>query len=215
MLRCQVYGLRGVPWWLCVYFIWLDMTTPPWCREKVMVYYNYYVINAKLSKISLVTLHAFNDKLNLCDPMWLVAFWCFPDFKYNKYLLSRVLKMLIFFVLFCLILNVFFYKCTLMFRRCVNIIPMFAYFSCFWEGNISFGVYDLAYSKCQHFCHTSKLEIFTIATHLMAIHVYLSLMLKLTMATIGCKPFSSRSSQWLLLAVNRSVHEAHNGYYWL
>ena len=29
MLRCQVYGLRGV----------LDMSTPPWWREKVMVYY--------------------------------------------------------------------------------------------------------------------------------------------------------------------------------
>ena len=23
----------------CVYFIGLDMTTPPWCREKVVVYY--------------------------------------------------------------------------------------------------------------------------------------------------------------------------------
>ena len=33
------YGLRGVSWWLCVCFTWLDMTTPPWCREKVMVYY--------------------------------------------------------------------------------------------------------------------------------------------------------------------------------
>ena len=42
MLSCQVYGLRGVSWWLCVCFIWLDMTTPPWCREKVMVYYYYF-----------------------------------------------------------------------------------------------------------------------------------------------------------------------------
>ena len=24
---------------VCVCFIWLDMTTPPWCRDKVMVYY--------------------------------------------------------------------------------------------------------------------------------------------------------------------------------
>ena len=24
-------------------FTWLDMTTPPWCREKVMVYYYYYL----------------------------------------------------------------------------------------------------------------------------------------------------------------------------
>ena len=23
---------------VCEFFIWLDMTTPPWCREKVMVY---------------------------------------------------------------------------------------------------------------------------------------------------------------------------------
>ena len=38
MLSYHVYGLRGVFWWLCVCFIWLDMTTPPWCREKVMVY---------------------------------------------------------------------------------------------------------------------------------------------------------------------------------
>ena len=34
-----VYGLRGVSWWLCVCFTWHDMTTPPWCREKVVVYY--------------------------------------------------------------------------------------------------------------------------------------------------------------------------------
>ena len=40
-VRRQVYGLRGVSWWVCVCFIWLDMTTPPWCREKVMVYYYY------------------------------------------------------------------------------------------------------------------------------------------------------------------------------
>ena len=26
----------------CVCFIGLDMITPPWCREKVMVYYYYY-----------------------------------------------------------------------------------------------------------------------------------------------------------------------------
>ena len=38
-LGCRVSGLRGVSWWLCVCFFWLDMTTPPWCREKVMVYY--------------------------------------------------------------------------------------------------------------------------------------------------------------------------------
>ena len=44
-LRCQVYGLRGVSWWLCVCVIWLDMTTPPWCREKVMVYYIILRIN--------------------------------------------------------------------------------------------------------------------------------------------------------------------------
>ena len=25
-------------------FISLDMTTPPWCREKVMVYYYYYIL---------------------------------------------------------------------------------------------------------------------------------------------------------------------------
>ena len=31
--------LRGVSWWLCLCFMWLDMTTPPWCREKVVVYY--------------------------------------------------------------------------------------------------------------------------------------------------------------------------------
>ena len=43
--RRQVYGLRGVSWWLCVCFTWLDMTTPPWCREKVMVYYYYYYYN--------------------------------------------------------------------------------------------------------------------------------------------------------------------------
>ena len=24
---------------VCVCFTWLDMTTPPWCREKVMLYY--------------------------------------------------------------------------------------------------------------------------------------------------------------------------------
>ena len=35
-LRCQVYGLRIVSWWLCVCFIWLDMTTPPWCMEKII-----------------------------------------------------------------------------------------------------------------------------------------------------------------------------------
>ena len=40
-LSCQVYVLRGVSWWLCVCFTWLDMTTRPWCREKVMVYYYY------------------------------------------------------------------------------------------------------------------------------------------------------------------------------
>ena len=40
--RYQVYGLRGESWWLCVCFIWLDMTTSPCCREKVMVYY--YII---------------------------------------------------------------------------------------------------------------------------------------------------------------------------
>ena len=40
-LSCQECGLRGVSWWLCVCFTWLDMTTPPWCREKVMVYYIY------------------------------------------------------------------------------------------------------------------------------------------------------------------------------
>ena len=28
----------------CVCIIWLDMTTPPWCREKVMVYHNYFGI---------------------------------------------------------------------------------------------------------------------------------------------------------------------------
>ena len=38
-LRCQVYRLRGVSWWLCVCFIWLNTTAPPWCREKVKVYY--------------------------------------------------------------------------------------------------------------------------------------------------------------------------------
>ena len=47
-LSCQVYGLRGVSWWLCVCFTWLDMTTPPWCREKVMVYY-YYMLYKLLS----------------------------------------------------------------------------------------------------------------------------------------------------------------------
>ena len=41
--RCQVYGLRGVCWWLCVYIIWLDMTTSPWWSEKVMVYYTTYL----------------------------------------------------------------------------------------------------------------------------------------------------------------------------
>ena len=38
-LSSQVYGLRGVSWWLCVCFTWLDMTTSPWCMEKVVVYY--------------------------------------------------------------------------------------------------------------------------------------------------------------------------------
>ena len=42
---CQVYGLRGVSWCLGVCFTWLDMTTPPWCREKVMVYYYYIYID--------------------------------------------------------------------------------------------------------------------------------------------------------------------------
>ena len=36
--RGQVYGLRGVCL-MIVCVIWLDMTTPPWWREKVMVYY--------------------------------------------------------------------------------------------------------------------------------------------------------------------------------
>ena len=39
--RCKVFGLRSVCWLLCE-FIWLDMTTPHWWREKVIVYY-YYV----------------------------------------------------------------------------------------------------------------------------------------------------------------------------
>ena len=43
-LRCQVYGLRGVSWCLCVCFIWLAMTTPPRCREKVMVYYYLFCV---------------------------------------------------------------------------------------------------------------------------------------------------------------------------
>ena len=38
-LRCQVYGLMVVSWWLCLYVMWLDMTTTPWWREKVMGYY--------------------------------------------------------------------------------------------------------------------------------------------------------------------------------
>ena len=29
---------------VCVCFIWLDMTTPPLCREKVMVYYYYSAV---------------------------------------------------------------------------------------------------------------------------------------------------------------------------
>ena len=37
-LSCQVYGLRGVSWWLYVCVL-SDLTTPPCCREKVMVYY--------------------------------------------------------------------------------------------------------------------------------------------------------------------------------
>ena len=57
-LRCQVYGVRGVSWWLCVCFIWLDMTTPPWCREKVMVYlfyFTYYQLVFTLSTSVLVS----------------------------------------------------------------------------------------------------------------------------------------------------------------
>ena len=41
-LRCQVYGLRGVSWWLCerVCVVWLDMTTPPGGRKSWYMYYN-------------------------------------------------------------------------------------------------------------------------------------------------------------------------------
>ena len=36
-------GVKHMGYWVylddCVCFIWLDMTTPPWCSEKVMAYY--------------------------------------------------------------------------------------------------------------------------------------------------------------------------------
>ena len=65
-LRCQVYGLRGVSWWLRVCFILLDMTTPPWCKEKVVVYYYYYY---KMSKRKVKMIYKINklifDLLNV------------------------------------------------------------------------------------------------------------------------------------------------------
>ena len=44
---------------VCVCFIWLDMTTPPWCREKVMVYYYYYFYILGLYPQSFITQQTF------------------------------------------------------------------------------------------------------------------------------------------------------------
>ena len=41
--RCQVYGLRGIHMFdHCVCVIWIDITTPPWWKEKVVVYFTIF-----------------------------------------------------------------------------------------------------------------------------------------------------------------------------
>ena len=48
---------------MCVFFL-LDMTTPPWCREKVMVYYRAWgVLKSVLSKRGL----RINARKCLCE----------------------------------------------------------------------------------------------------------------------------------------------------
>ena len=63
-LSCQVYGLRGVSWWLCVRFTWLDMTTPPWCRAKV--YYYIIIIISWRKPFDTVSHNILLNKLFLC-----------------------------------------------------------------------------------------------------------------------------------------------------
>ena len=45
------WSTRGVSWRLCACFIWLDMTTPPWCREKVMVYYYIHTLSCRIGNV--------------------------------------------------------------------------------------------------------------------------------------------------------------------
>ena len=44
-IKTQMSSIWCVCWWLCVRVIWLDMTTPPWRSEKVMVF-NVYCCSA-------------------------------------------------------------------------------------------------------------------------------------------------------------------------
>ena len=37
--RVSSIWAKGCMFYDCVCVVWLDMTTPPWWREKVMVYY--------------------------------------------------------------------------------------------------------------------------------------------------------------------------------
>ena len=61
--RCQVYGLRRAVGCLCV--IWLGKTTPPWWREKVMLYY--YITR------NILFTHRYP-----CDLFITVGFFIFP-----------------------------------------------------------------------------------------------------------------------------------------
>ena len=72
---------------VCVCFTWLDMTTPHWCREKVMVYY-YYIITQTLINETVLNC-SFNCVCN-CKPkatiwssfiLWLFLMWCVQSIR--------------------------------------------------------------------------------------------------------------------------------------
>ena len=87
------YGLRGVSWWLCVCFIWLDMTTPPWRREKVMVYYiiiMFIIIVFRLGSDTFVYFYCLSKgSVTGCDSSrreggWFFIFDCSSSFFFWK-----------------------------------------------------------------------------------------------------------------------------------